>query len=156
MYFCLMVYAKNKNLVSKDGYWSWAFLHLGKSWLGDSQVWLLFGTLTRQLTQPTIFIPGIVNDMIFAYNIIMLIAWFFFNVVNVFSFLCVYSLYLELNDLTHLEDQQRLKVSRFLIINSGETKTQTFEPKSDWVSIYGIEVSYCRKSRLHDLEVTNT
>merc|ERR1712141_3385 len=52
---------------------------------------------------------GIVNDMIFAYNIIMLIAWFFFNVVNVFSFLCVYSLYLELNDLTHLEDQQRLK-----------------------------------------------
>ena len=132
MYFCLMVCEKNKNLVSKDGYCSWALLHLGKSWLGDLQVCDYFSELyKRQLTQPTNFFPGIVNDMIFAYNIIMLIAWFFFNVVNVFSFLCVYSLYLELNDLTHLEDQQRLKVSKSLIINSGETETQTFEPKSD-------------------------
>ena len=54
---------------------------------------------------------GIVNDMIFAYNIIMLIAWFFFNIINVFSFLCIYSLYLELNDLTKLEDLARLKVT---------------------------------------------
>jgi len=53
---------------------------------------------------------GIVNDMIFAYNIIMLIAWFFFNILNVFSFLCIYSLYLELNDLTRLEDLARLKM----------------------------------------------
>lgn len=71
--------------------------------------WLLFmGTFTPWKILAWGF-AGIVNDMIFAYNIIMLIAWFFFNVVNVFSFLCVYSLYLELNDLTHLEDQQRLK-----------------------------------------------
>ena len=53
---------------------------------------------------------GIVNDMIFAYNIIMLIAWFFFNILNVFSFLCIYSLYLELSDLTKLQDLARLKV----------------------------------------------
>ena len=53
--------------------------------------------------------------MIFAYNIIMLIAWFFFNVINVFSFLCIYSLYLELTDLTKLQDLARLKVSIFFI-----------------------------------------
>ena len=50
--------------------------------------------------------------MIFAYNIIMLIAWFFFNVINVFSFLCIYSLYLELTDLTKLQDLARLKVRK--------------------------------------------
>ena len=33
---------------------------------------------------------GIVNDMIFAYNIIMLISWFFLNILDVFSFLCIY------------------------------------------------------------------
>lgn len=53
---------------------------------------------------------GIVNDMIFAYNIIMLITWFFFNILNVFSFLCIYSLYLELTDLTKLQDLARLKM----------------------------------------------
>jgi len=52
----------------------------------------------------------IVNDMIFIYNIIMTFAWFFFNVLNVLSFLCVYSLYLELNDLTKLQDMARLKM----------------------------------------------
>lgn len=52
----------------------------------------------------------IVNDMIFAYNIIMLIAWFFFNILDVFSFLCIYSLYLELTDLTKLQDLAKLKV----------------------------------------------
>ncbi len=55
---------------------------------------------------------GIVNDMIFAYNIIMLIAWFFFNIADVISFLCIYSLYLELKDLTKLQDLARLKVKR--------------------------------------------
>lgn len=53
---------------------------------------------------------GIVNDIIFAYNIIMLIAWFFFNILDVCAFLCIYSLYLELNDLTHLQDLARLKM----------------------------------------------
>ena len=53
---------------------------------------------------------GIVNDIIFAYNIIMLIAWFFFNIVNTASFICIWSLYLELNDLTKLQDLAKLKV----------------------------------------------
>ena len=66
---------------------------------------------------------GIVNDMIFAYNIIMLIAWFFFNILNVFSFLCIYSLYLELSDLTKLQDLARLKVCcTFWLLNSKRLK----------------------------------
>ncbi len=56
------------------------------------------------------FYGAIVNDMIFAYNIIMFIAWAIFNVFNVFSFVCIYSLYLELNDLTKLQDLAKLKV----------------------------------------------
>ena len=67
---------------------------------------------------------GIVNDMIFAYNIIMLIAWFFFNILNVFSFLCIYSLYLELTDLTKLQDLARLKVNEFKIIKISFSKTK--------------------------------
>ena len=54
----------------------------------------------------------IVNDNIFAYNIIMLIAWFIFNILNTASFICIYSLYLELNDLTKLQDLAKLKVGR--------------------------------------------
>ena len=60
--------------------------------------------------------------MIFAYNIIMLIAWFFFNVINVFSFLCIYSLYLELTDLTKLQDLARLKVSKNFSLGDGILK----------------------------------
>ena len=56
--------------------------------------------------------------MIFAYNIIMLIAWFFFNVINVFSFLCLYSLYLEMVHDTNLDHAHMLKVSKFLTIKS--------------------------------------
>ena len=52
----------------------------------------------------------IVNDMIFAYNIIMFIAWFFFNILDVFGFLCIYSLYLELNGLTKIQSLAKLKM----------------------------------------------
>ena len=51
--------------------------------------------------------------MIFAYNILMLIVWFFFNIMDVFSFICIYSLYLELTDLTKLQDLARLKVPQW-------------------------------------------
>ncbi len=56
---------------------------------------------------------SIVNDMIFAYNIVMFIAWFVFNIINPFAFTCIYSLYLELNDLTKIQDLAKLKVSFF-------------------------------------------
>ena len=54
---------------------------------------------------------AIVNDMIFAYNIVMFIFWIIFNILNILSFICIYSLYLELNDLTKLQDLARLKVN---------------------------------------------
>lgn len=53
---------------------------------------------------------SIVNDMIFAYNIVMFIVWFVFNILNPMAFVCIYSLYLELNDLTKIQDLARLKV----------------------------------------------
>ena len=56
---------------------------------------------------------GIVNDPIFAYNYLMLIIWFFLNIMNVFSWLCIYSLYLELDDLTKIQDMAKLKVGTF-------------------------------------------
>ena len=52
----------------------------------------------------------IVNDWIFAYNYIMFIIWFFFNIIDVYSYICMYSLYLELSGITKLEDMTKLKV----------------------------------------------
>lgn len=53
---------------------------------------------------------AIVNDMIFSYNIVMFIAWLVFNILNLLSCVCIFSLYLELNDLTKLQDLARLKM----------------------------------------------
>ena len=57
---------------------------------------------------------AIVNDMIFAYNIVMFIAWLVFNILDVLSVICIYSLYLELNDLTKIQDLARLRVRKCL------------------------------------------
>ena len=53
---------------------------------------------------------GIVNDMIFVYNVLMLLAWAGFNALNCFGWVCIYSLYLELRDLTNLQSLAKLKV----------------------------------------------
>ena len=53
---------------------------------------------------------GIVNDMIFVYNVLMVLAWFGFNIINCFGWTCIYSLYLELRDLSKLQDLAKLKV----------------------------------------------
>lgn len=55
---------------------------------------------------------AVVNDMIFVYNILTFLAWAGFNLLNVFSFICIWSLYLELNDLTKIQDLARLKVGK--------------------------------------------
>nr|CAD7423462.1 unnamed protein product [Timema monikensis] len=54
---------------------------------------------------------SIVTDMIFAYNIMMCLLWILFTVWSVYGWLLVYSLYLELSDLTKLEDLAHLRVS---------------------------------------------
>lgn len=58
---------------------------------------------------------SIVNDMIFGYNIAMCVLWIIYTVASVYGWLLVYSLYLELSDLTKLEDLAHLRVSRLLI-----------------------------------------
>lgn len=57
---------------------------------------------------------SIVNDMIFAYNITMCILWMTFICFSIYGWLIVYSLYVELCDLTRLEDLAHLRVSFFI------------------------------------------
>lgn len=61
---------------------------------------------------------SIVNDQIFFYNYTMLLLWGCFTVVNVYGWILVYSLYLELSDLSKLEDLAQLRVSIAVKINS--------------------------------------
>lgn len=53
---------------------------------------------------------AIVNDLIFAYNIMMTILWIMIIAVSLYGWLLIYSLYLELSDLTKLEDLAHLRV----------------------------------------------
>lgn len=59
---------------------------------------------------------SIVNDTIFAYNIMMCLLWCIFTIVNIYGWLLVYSLYLELSDLTKLEDLAHLRVSNDIFL----------------------------------------
>jgi len=52
----------------------------------------------------------IVNDMIFGYHIVMFFAWLLFNILNVLSWMVMYSLYLELTGISKLEDMAKLKM----------------------------------------------
>jgi hypothetical protein len=54
---------------------------------------------------------AIVNDLIFAYNILMVLVWICVLVGTAYGWLVVYSLYLELSDLSKLEDLAHLRVS---------------------------------------------
>lgn len=54
---------------------------------------------------------AIVNDLIFFYNITMTMLWIVILSVSIYGWLVVYSLYLELSNLTKLEDLAHLRVS---------------------------------------------
>lgn len=54
---------------------------------------------------------SIVNDLIFAYNILMCLLWCVFIILSIYGWILVYSLYVELSDLTKLEDLAHLRVS---------------------------------------------
>lgn len=58
----------------------------------------------------------IVNDMIFGYNIFMGLWWTLVIIFSVYGWLLVYSLYIELSDLTKLEDLAHLRVRLFFYI----------------------------------------
>lgn len=62
-----------------------------------------------------------VNDLIFAYNIIMVLLWAVFCVANAYGWVLVYSLYLELSDLTKLEDLAHLRMGTMQSLNASMT-----------------------------------
>jgi len=53
---------------------------------------------------------AVVNDLIFAYNILMCLFWIAFTILNFLGWAAVYSLFLELADLTKLEDLAHLRM----------------------------------------------
>ncbi|TRY73877.1 hypothetical protein TCAL_15746 [Tigriopus californicus] len=93
---------------------------------------MLFDALRKE--QETAF-KAIVNDMIFSYNIVMFIAWLVFNILNLLSCACIFSLYLELNDLTKLQDLARLKWTTIVLCPPQE-RQDTFgsRPTSPYVN----------------------
>lgn len=54
----------------------------------------------------------IVNDLIFAYNIFTCLTWALFVISCVWGWLVVYSMYVELKDLSKLEDLAHLRVRK--------------------------------------------
>lgn len=56
---------------------------------------------------------AIVNDLIFFYNITMTMLWIIIIAASIYGWMVVYSLYLELSNLTKLEDLAHLRVREF-------------------------------------------
>ncbi|GBP24845.1 hypothetical protein EVAR_14178_1 [Eumeta japonica] len=73
---------------------------------------------------------AVVNDMIFAYNIVMCLYWIVFTVVGVYGWLLVYSLYLELSDLTKLEDLAHLRMGTVASLNASLAGSRPTTPHS--------------------------
>ncbi|KAJ8921208.1 hypothetical protein NQ315_013680 [Exocentrus adspersus] len=61
---------------------------------------------------------SIVNDMIFAYNILMCLLWTAFIIFSAYGWVLVYSLYIELSDLTKLEDLAHLRMGTMQSLNA--------------------------------------
>lgn len=61
---------------------------------------------------------SIVNDMIFAYNVLMCLLWTIFLICSVYGWVLVYSLYIELSDLTKLEDLAHLRMGTMQSLNA--------------------------------------
>ncbi|XP_055390121.1 uncharacterized protein LOC129619066 isoform X2 [Condylostylus longicornis] len=64
---------------------------------------------------------SIVNDLIFAYNIMMVLLWILIIGISTYGWLIVYSLYLELADLTKLEDLAHLRMGTMASLNASTT-----------------------------------
>ena len=102
----------------------------------------------------------IVNDMIFAYHIIMFFVWLFFNIINVMAWMVMYSLYLELTGISQLEDMAKLKMDTMssragslygsrptspygggTLTRAGVGKTNTLQSQPSNASSYGYATS---------------
>ncbi|KAK4877915.1 hypothetical protein RN001_010421 [Aquatica leii] len=83
--------------------------------------WLVaFGIFTVFRIMAYLFF-SIVNDMIFGYNIMMCIIWTVVIIVSVYGWVVVYSLYIELHDLTRLEDLAHLRIGTMQSLNASTT-----------------------------------
>ncbi|KAL7300987.1 uncharacterized protein LOC106655332 [Trichogramma pretiosum] len=83
--------------------------------------WLwVFGIFTIVRVVAFLFF-SIVNDMIFSYNIIICLLWIIFTLMNLYGFLIVWSLFLELSDLTKLEDLAHLRIGTMQSLNASTT-----------------------------------
>ncbi|EEB19351.1 conserved hypothetical protein [Pediculus humanus corporis] len=63
----------------------------------------------------------IVNDLIFSYNALMCFCWAIFSAINLYGWILIYSLYLELEDLTKLEDLAHLRMGTMTSLNASTT-----------------------------------
>uniref|UniRef100_A0A336LQI4 CSON001065 protein n=1 Tax=Culicoides sonorensis TaxID=179676 RepID=A0A336LQI4_CULSO len=64
---------------------------------------------------------SIVNDLIFAYNIFITLIWCLIVPAGLYGWLTVYSLYVELADLTKLEDLAHLRMGTMQSLNASTT-----------------------------------
>ncbi|XP_059057071.1 uncharacterized protein LOC131850737 [Achroia grisella] len=92
-------------------------------WLYTFGVFILFRTVA-------FIFASIVNDMIFAYNILMCLCWIVFCVCGVYGWVLVYSLYLELADLTKLEDLAHLRMGTMASLNASLAGSRPTTPHS--------------------------
>merc|ERR1712137_86530 len=79
-------------------------------WLYASGIFFIWRTIA-------IIFASIVNDMIFGYHIAMCFLWIVFILLGIFGWVIVYSLYLELTDLTKLEDLAHLRMGTMSSLN---------------------------------------
>lgn len=64
---------------------------------------------------------SIVNDLIFGYNAAMCFLWVVLSAISLYGWVLVYSLYLELEDLTKLEDLAHLRMGTMTSLNASTT-----------------------------------
>ncbi|XP_055687967.1 uncharacterized protein LOC129792678 [Lutzomyia longipalpis] len=83
-------------------------------WLWVFAIFIIFRTLA-------FLFFAILNDLIFAYNILMVLCWIIILPSSVYGWLLVYSLYLELADLTKLEDLAHLRMGTMASLNASTT-----------------------------------
>ncbi|XP_046438378.1 uncharacterized protein LOC124189909 isoform X2 [Daphnia pulex] len=79
-------------------------------WLFASGVFFVWRTIA-------IIFASVVNDMIFGYHIAMCLFWVAFILLGALGWVIVYSLYLELSDLTKLEDLAHLRMGTMSSLN---------------------------------------
>ncbi|CAH0712917.1 unnamed protein product, partial [Brenthis ino] len=92
-------------------------------WLYTFGVFILFRLVA-------FLFASIVNDMIFTYNILMCLCWIVFCVTGVYGWVLVYSLYLELSDLTKLEDLAHLRMGTMASLNASLAGSRPTTPHS--------------------------